>query len=188
MDMWLRRYIKWKRAILQTTQQQIVSEKCEVLFIPGGIFISLVMKYLDNLCKSFASAMSIILVVMISHLIFHDVQLNLMFLTGSITVCGAVLLYSSVPEWIILSKNIFIVKDLKSPVVILIRENLLRNTQENYPNWFVPVCFTESRTFTSFEVVVQKIRKKKKVDCCTLYPYLHICIHIIYSECGLHKS
>uniref|UniRef100_A0AAF5PP49 UDP-galactose transporter n=3 Tax=Wuchereria bancrofti TaxID=6293 RepID=A0AAF5PP49_WUCBA len=70
-----------------------------ILFLSlGGIFISLVMKYLDNLCKSFASAMSIILVVMISHFIFHDVQLNLMFLTGSITVCGAVLLYSSVPE------------------------------------------------------------------------------------------
>ncbi|VDK63210.1 unnamed protein product [Onchocerca ochengi] len=70
-----------------------------ILFLSlGGIFISLVMKYLDNLYKSFASAVSIILVIIISYLIFHDMQLNLMFITGSITVCGAILLYSSVPE------------------------------------------------------------------------------------------
>uniref|UniRef100_A0A0R3RGZ0 UDP-galactose transporter n=1 Tax=Elaeophora elaphi TaxID=1147741 RepID=A0A0R3RGZ0_9BILA len=64
----------------------------------GGIYISLVVKYLDNLCKSFASAVSIILVVVISYLIFHDMQMNLIFVTGCITVCGAILLYSSVPE------------------------------------------------------------------------------------------
>ncbi|OZC08690.1 UDP-galactose transporter [Onchocerca flexuosa] len=70
-----------------------------ILFLSlGGIFISLVMKYLDNLYKSFASAVSIILVIIISCLIFHDIQLNLMFITGSITVCGAILLYSSVSE------------------------------------------------------------------------------------------
>ncbi|CAG9535189.1 unnamed protein product [Cercopithifilaria johnstoni] len=70
-----------------------------ILFLStGGIYISLVMKYLDNLCKSFASAVSIILVVMISYFILHDMQLNWIFIIGSITVCGAILLYSSVPE------------------------------------------------------------------------------------------
>lgn len=71
--------------------------KCFSVF-PGGIYISLVVKYLDNLYKSFASAVSIILVVMISYFIFHDMQLNIIFIIGSITVCGAVLLYNSVPE------------------------------------------------------------------------------------------
>ncbi|KAM3723432.1 UDP-galactose translocator [Dirofilaria immitis] len=70
-----------------------------ILFLSlGGIFISLVVKYLDNLYKSFASAASIISVIIISYLIFHDMQLNLVFITGSATVCGAILLYNSVPE------------------------------------------------------------------------------------------
>ncbi|KAL4003054.1 UDP-galactose translocator 1 [Acanthocheilonema viteae] len=70
-----------------------------ILFLSlGGIYISLVVRYLDNLCKSFASAVSIILVIMISYFIFHDMQLNLIFIIGSVTVCGAILLYSSVPE------------------------------------------------------------------------------------------
>ncbi|VDN05408.1 unnamed protein product [Thelazia callipaeda] len=61
----------------------------------GGIFISLVMKYLDNLCKSFASAVSIILVVIVSYLVFNDMKPNIIFILGSVTVCGAILLYSS---------------------------------------------------------------------------------------------
>uniref|UniRef100_A0A0M3HXF7 UDP-galactose/UDP-N-acetylglucosamine transporter srf-3 n=1 Tax=Ascaris lumbricoides TaxID=6252 RepID=A0A0M3HXF7_ASCLU len=64
----------------------------------GGIYISLVMKYLDNLYKSFASAVSIILVVIISLFIFDNVTFGFYFLAGSTTVCAAVVLYNSVDE------------------------------------------------------------------------------------------
>uniref|UniRef100_F1L447 UDP-galactose translocator 1 n=1 Tax=Ascaris suum TaxID=6253 RepID=F1L447_ASCSU len=64
----------------------------------GGIYISLVMKYLDNLYKSFASAVSIILVVIISLFIFDNVTFGFYFLAGSTTVCAAIVLYNSVDE------------------------------------------------------------------------------------------
>jgi UDP-sugar transporter A1/2/3 len=64
----------------------------------GGIYISLVMKHLDNLHKSFASAVSIILVVIISLFIFENVHIGLYFLFGSCIVCGAIMLYNSVNE------------------------------------------------------------------------------------------
>uniref|UniRef100_A0A915PKP4 UDP-galactose transporter n=1 Tax=Setaria digitata TaxID=48799 RepID=A0A915PKP4_9BILA len=64
----------------------------------GGIFTSLVMKYLDNLFKSFASALSTVLVVLASYLIFNDMELDFLFIVGSITASGAVLLYNSVSE------------------------------------------------------------------------------------------
>uniref|UniRef100_A0A914W947 Uncharacterized protein n=1 Tax=Plectus sambesii TaxID=2011161 RepID=A0A914W947_9BILA len=64
----------------------------------GGIYISLVMKHLDNLHKSFASAFSIILVVIMSYWMFANVHIGGFFLLGSAVVCFAVLLYNSVPE------------------------------------------------------------------------------------------
>ncbi|GMT17156.1 hypothetical protein PFISCL1PPCAC_8453 [Pristionchus fissidentatus] len=64
----------------------------------GGVYISLVMKHLDNLHKSFASAVSILLVVILSFFIFDGITIGLFFLAGAATVCGAVLLYNSVPE------------------------------------------------------------------------------------------
>ncbi|KAI6239166.1 hypothetical protein M3Y99_00620800 [Aphelenchoides fujianensis] len=64
----------------------------------GGIYISLVMKYLDNLHKSFASAISIILVVVLSMMFFDGITLGLYFVFGSAIVCGAILLYNSVNE------------------------------------------------------------------------------------------
>jgi len=63
----------------------------------GGIYISLVIKYLDNLWKSFASAVSISVVSLLSAYIFGT-SLGLYFLFGSATVCGAIVLYSSVLE------------------------------------------------------------------------------------------
>ncbi|KAI1713617.1 nucleotide-sugar transporter domain-containing protein [Ditylenchus destructor] len=64
----------------------------------GGIYISLVMKYMDNLHKSFASSVSIILVVVLSVMLFNDVHVGRMFILGSTTVCFAVVLYNSVNE------------------------------------------------------------------------------------------
>ncbi|KAI6215916.1 hypothetical protein M3Y94_00441100 [Aphelenchoides besseyi] len=64
----------------------------------GGIYISLVMKYLDNLHKSFASAISIILVVVLSMMFFDGITLGLYFVFGSAIVCSAIILYNSVNE------------------------------------------------------------------------------------------
>ncbi|KAI6177333.1 hypothetical protein M3Y97_00895300 [Aphelenchoides bicaudatus] len=72
---------------------------CVIGFLSvGGIYISLVMKYLDNLHKSFASAISIILVVILSVMFFDGISLGVYFVLGSMIVCSAVLLYNSVNE------------------------------------------------------------------------------------------
>lgn len=64
----------------------------------GGIYISLVMKYLDNLYKTFASAVSIILVVIVSLFVFENVHIGLYFIGGATIVIGSIFLYDSVPE------------------------------------------------------------------------------------------
>lgn len=64
----------------------------------GGLYISLVMRYLDNLYKSMASAVSIILVVVLSMLIFPDVFVGMYFVLGTICVVLAVFMYNSVNE------------------------------------------------------------------------------------------
>uniref|UniRef100_A0A914C1Q1 UDP-galactose transporter n=2 Tax=Acrobeloides nanus TaxID=290746 RepID=A0A914C1Q1_9BILA len=64
----------------------------------GGIYISLVMKHLDNLHKSFASAVSIILVTIFSLLIFEAVHIGIFFVLGTTIVCFAIMLYNSVNE------------------------------------------------------------------------------------------
>jgi len=64
----------------------------------NGIYISLVMKLLDNLHKSFASSISIILVVVVSLLIFPDAHIGYLFTFGTVTVIASILLYNSVHE------------------------------------------------------------------------------------------
>uniref|UniRef100_A0A1I7ZGC2 UDP-N-acetylglucosamine transporter n=2 Tax=Steinernema glaseri TaxID=37863 RepID=A0A1I7ZGC2_9BILA len=64
----------------------------------GGVYISLVMKHLDNLYKSFAAAVSIICVVILSIFLFDNVVIGLYFLFGSMTVCAAICIYNSVNE------------------------------------------------------------------------------------------
>ncbi|KAK0418666.1 hypothetical protein QR680_013699 [Steinernema hermaphroditum] len=64
----------------------------------GGVYISLVMKHLDNLYKSFAAAVSIICVVIFSIFLFENVVIGIYFLFGSMTVCAAICIYNSVNE------------------------------------------------------------------------------------------
>ncbi|CAJ0585076.1 unnamed protein product, partial [Mesorhabditis spiculigera] len=64
----------------------------------GGIYISLVMKHLDNLYKSFASAVSVIFVVILSLFVFEGVYIGAYFVLGTAMVCFAILMYNSVPE------------------------------------------------------------------------------------------
>ena len=56
------------------------------------------MKHLDNMHKSYASAVSIILVVIFSYIIFPNIFIGAYFVLGTLIVVGAVILYNSVAE------------------------------------------------------------------------------------------
>uniref|UniRef100_A0A914GZV6 CMP-sialic acid transporter n=1 Tax=Globodera rostochiensis TaxID=31243 RepID=A0A914GZV6_GLORO len=64
----------------------------------GGIYISLIMKHLDNLYKSFASSISIVAVTLLSLLLFENTFIGTFFLFGALTVCFALVLYNSVDQ------------------------------------------------------------------------------------------
>lgn len=64
----------------------------------GGIYISLVMKYLDNLYKSFASAVSVIFVVILSLFIFEGISIGMYFVLGTGLVVFAIVLYNYVDD------------------------------------------------------------------------------------------
>lgn len=59
----------------------------------GGLVVAVVVKYADNIRKSFATAVSIILSCVLSVFLF-DFHPNRIFLLGVICVCGSVFLYS----------------------------------------------------------------------------------------------
>ncbi|KAF7639446.1 hypothetical protein Mgra_00001122 [Meloidogyne graminicola] len=61
----------------------------------GGIYISLIMKHLDNLYKSFASSLSIIMVVIFSLFIFDGYNITFLFGLGALLVCLSVIFYNS---------------------------------------------------------------------------------------------
>lgn len=60
----------------------------------GGIIVSLVMKYADNILKSFCTAISIIIVGIASMYLF-DLLPNIYFIIGSLLVFSAIFMYSS---------------------------------------------------------------------------------------------
>uniref|UniRef100_A0A0K0DVF4 Sugar phosphate transporter domain-containing protein n=1 Tax=Strongyloides stercoralis TaxID=6248 RepID=A0A0K0DVF4_STRER len=60
----------------------------------GGIYISLIMKYLDNIQKSFAAASTIIVVTILSVIIFINVQISILFIIGSCTTIGSIIAYN----------------------------------------------------------------------------------------------
>uniref|UniRef100_A0A0N4Z294 UDP-galactose transporter n=1 Tax=Parastrongyloides trichosuri TaxID=131310 RepID=A0A0N4Z294_PARTI len=60
----------------------------------GGIYISLIMKYLDNIQKSFAATCTIIVVTIISVIIFTNVTISLPFFIGSSIAIGAIISYN----------------------------------------------------------------------------------------------
>ncbi|KRZ94750.1 UDP-galactose translocator 1 [Trichinella sp. T8] len=63
----------------------------------GGLYVSMVMKYLDNLMKSFAAAFSIIIVSIFS-VLFLEGSVSQLFCLGAFVVCAAIVLYNSVSE------------------------------------------------------------------------------------------
>ena len=48
----------------------------------GGLIVAVVVKYADNVMKGFATSLSIIISAIISFVMFHDVEVNLAFVTG----------------------------------------------------------------------------------------------------------
>uniref|UniRef100_A0A0K0F885 UDP-galactose translocator 1 (inferred by orthology to a C. elegans protein) n=1 Tax=Strongyloides venezuelensis TaxID=75913 RepID=A0A0K0F885_STRVS len=60
----------------------------------GGIYISLIMKYLDNIQKSFAATCTIIVVAILSFIIFANVQISFLFVIGSFTTISAIFAYN----------------------------------------------------------------------------------------------
>ncbi|KRZ79244.1 UDP-galactose translocator 1 [Trichinella papuae] len=63
----------------------------------GGLYVSMIMKYLDNLMKSFAAAFSIIIVSIFS-VLFLEGSVSQLFCIGAFVVCAAIVLYNSVSE------------------------------------------------------------------------------------------
>ena len=59
----------------------------------GGLAIALVVKNADNLVKGFATSLSLLLSVYLSHIIFHDVVLSPMLFMGSVAVVLATFLF-----------------------------------------------------------------------------------------------
>jgi UDP-sugar transporter A1/2/3 len=61
----------------------------------GGLVVAAVIKYADNILKSFANSMSIVITGLISYLFLDDFQISTNFLFGSGLVTMATFLYSS---------------------------------------------------------------------------------------------
>lgn len=67
-----------------------------VLQAVGGLVVAVVVKYADNIRKSFATAVSIIMSCIMSTFLF-DFRPNLVFGIGVVCVCASVFLYSKPP-------------------------------------------------------------------------------------------
>lgn len=62
----------------------------------GGLVVAVVVKYADNIRKSFATAVSIVISCIMSMFLF-DFHPNRVFMLGVICVCGSVFMYSRPP-------------------------------------------------------------------------------------------
>lgn len=63
----------------------------------GGLVVAAVIKYADNILKTFANATSILLTGIVSFLLLNEFALTVLFLTGSALVTAATVLYSHEP-------------------------------------------------------------------------------------------
>ena len=59
----------------------------------GGLYTSIVVKYLDNIIKGFSTAVSIVMAALGSFVLFHK-SFGYLFMLGSILVMSAIYLYS----------------------------------------------------------------------------------------------
>ena len=59
--------------------------------------VAVVVKYADNVLKGFATSLSILISSLVSWYMFHDLDVNLAFLVGSMVVLAAVYWYGYTP-------------------------------------------------------------------------------------------
>ena len=67
----------------------------------GGLIVAVVVKYADNVMKGFATSLSIIISAIISFVMFHDVEVNLAFVTGGAVVLAAVFAFGYQPPAVV---------------------------------------------------------------------------------------
>jgi UDP-sugar transporter A1/2/3 len=67
----------------------------------GGLIVAVVVKYADNVMKGFATSLSIIISAIISFVMFHDVEVNLAFVTGGGVVLAAVFAFGYQPPAVV---------------------------------------------------------------------------------------
>jgi UDP-galactose transporter len=60
----------------------------------GGILVSLVLAYLDNIIRGFATSIAIFITAFVSYTVFHDVELTVIFGCGVMTVLISVFNYN----------------------------------------------------------------------------------------------
>jgi len=80
----------------------------------GGLIVAIVVKYADNVMKSFATSVSIIISAIVSANMFNDVAVNMSFVSGSLTVLGAVYAFGA-----------------SQPVKVITKQDLLMDTEED---------------------------------------------------------
>lgn len=68
------------------------------LNVAGGILVSLVLAYLDNIVRGFATSIGIVTTAFVSYHVFHDVTLSLSFCCGVAAVLLSVLNYQEHPN------------------------------------------------------------------------------------------
>ena len=62
----------------------------------GGLVVAAVIKYADNVVKSFANSVSVVMIGVVSYFVMDDAQtLETNFIIGSLTVIGAAFLYGT---------------------------------------------------------------------------------------------
>jgi len=66
----------------------------------GGLVVAVVVKYADNVIKTFASALSIIASTVISYFVFPDTYISIQFAVGAFVAILATFLYSSKTEYV----------------------------------------------------------------------------------------
>lgn len=59
--------------------------------------VAVVVKYADNVLKGFATSLSILISSLVSWYMFHDLDVNIAFLVGSVVVLAAVYWYGYTP-------------------------------------------------------------------------------------------
>ena len=60
----------------------------------GGLLVSIVVRYMDNIVKGFATSIAIVLTAIVSYYIFEDLDLNLYFICGTANVLISVANYN----------------------------------------------------------------------------------------------